>query len=227
MVDGQQLEFEAQLRGQRLEGGDGLLAVGAVVIDEGDLLALELVHAAFLLADVLDEGRRLAPVGGGRIEDPLEDTAVGGRRLAIAHGQDRNLVHRRPRDQLIGDAGAVRVDDRGTGGALVLQLLVALDTDLGVVLGLALFPTDLDAVDAAVTLVEQREVVDEAVGDGYAVGGIRTRPVDEQRNEVRLLGPRLRRRADRERTGKNGRGQHGKKCSLDCHRFFSLVVATQ
>jgi hypothetical protein len=38
-----------------LQEGDRLLAVGRVVIDKGDLLALELVEPAFLLGDVLQE----------------------------------------------------------------------------------------------------------------------------------------------------------------------------
>src|SRR4029453_976925 len=61
------------------------------------------------------------------------------------------------------------------------------DALLGVVLRLALFPGDLDAVDAAVALVQEREVVDEPVRDRNAARRVGARAVDEQR-EVELLG---------------------------------------
>src|SRR3546814_9119629 len=46
MVDGEQGQLEAVLVGQLLERRVGFLAVGAVVEDMGDLLALQLVHPA-------------------------------------------------------------------------------------------------------------------------------------------------------------------------------------
>ena len=42
-----------------------LFAVGDVNIDEADLLALELVEAALLLADVFDQRVGLRPIGRG------------------------------------------------------------------------------------------------------------------------------------------------------------------
>src|SRR5262249_44514049 len=54
---------------------------------------------------------------------------------------------------------------------------------LGVVLRLALLPGDLDPVDPAVALVDEVEVVDEAVGDGDAARGVGAGAVDEQGDE--------------------------------------------
>ena len=188
VVDGQQGQLDAVLLGQDLEGRVGLLAVGAVVVDMGDLDALEFVPPAFLPAHVLDEGRGLAPIRQREVEDPLEDPAVGGRGAPVAHGQDRNLVHRRLGDQLVRDAGAERVDQGGPGRTLVLQLLVALDAQLGVVLGLAFLEGDLDAVDAAIALVDQGVIIAEPVGYRDAARGVRSGAVDEHGNE--LLGRR-------------------------------------
>ena len=187
MVHGQEGQLEAVLPGQLLESGVGFLAVGAVVEDVDDLLALELLQPTLLLAHVADDGRGLAPVRGGEAEDPGEPSPVRGRRHAVAHGEDHDLVDGGLGDELVGDARAVRIHEHG---ALALQALVAFDALLGVVLRLALLPDDLDAVDAAVTLVEEGEVVHEAVGDGDAARRVGTRPVHEQRNEdsLRLRG---------------------------------------
>ena len=72
MRDGNGLELEAILLGTRLERRDRLLAVGAVVIDEADLLALQLVEAAELLGDVLDGDVRRRPVAADGDEVPGE-----------------------------------------------------------------------------------------------------------------------------------------------------------
>src|SRR5439155_7108374 len=74
------------------------------------------------------------------------------------------------------------------------------DALLVVVLRLALFPRDLDAVDPAVALVQERDVVDEAVGDRNTARRIRTGPVDEQWDEHLLrLGDDQHRRRDHQR----------------------------
>ena len=185
-VHGEQRQLEGVLLGQLLERGVGLPAVGAVVIDVGDLLALELVETTLLLADVANDGGRLAPVGRRKAENPGEPAPIGGGGHAVAHGEDDDFVHRSLGDQLVRDARAVRVDQHGVPR---LQPLVALDALLGVVLGLALLPDELDAVDAAVPLVDEREVIHEPIGDGDPARRKRTSPVDQQRNEdaLRLL----------------------------------------
>src|SRR4029453_6195912 len=79
-----------------------------------------------------------------------------------------------------GRTGRVRVhQDR----VLRLQTLVALHALLGVVLGLALLPRELDAVDSAVPLVDEREVVGESVGDRDPAGRVGPGAVDEERDE--------------------------------------------
>src|SRR3546814_4414842 len=122
----------------------------------GVLLALQLVHPAFLLTDIPDDGGGLAPVGGREVEHPREDPAVGRVGAAVAHRMDDHLVARRLRDELVGDARAVRVDDQ-RAAVLVLQPLVALDALLGVVLGFAFLPDDLRAADAAARIRQRSE----------------------------------------------------------------------
>ncbi len=183
MVHGEQGQLEAVLLRQLFERRVGFLAVGAVVIDVRDLLALELLESALLLTDVADDGGRLAPVRRGKAEHPREPAPVGRGGHAVAHRKDDDLVHRGFGDELVSDARAVGIHQHRV---LALQALVALNALLRIVLSLALLPDELDAVDAAVPLVDQIEVVDEPVGDRDPAGRVRTRPVDQQRNEDAL-----------------------------------------
>src|SRR3989441_9207260 len=231
VVDREQRELEAVLAGELLQGGVGLPTVRAVVVDVGYLLALELLHSAFLLPHVLNEGRGLAPVGHGEVEHPGEPAPVGGGRHAVAHRVDDDLVARGLGDQLVGDPGAVGVDQHGAPG---LQPLVALDSLLGVVLGLALLVGDLDSVHASVALVDEVEVVAGAVGDGNAAGRVRSGTVDQERDEDRLV---LGRSHRRQRPGGDGQRQQDAQEHLHAHglpplcqwgngqrRSFSLVI---
>src|SRR5574337_871964 len=182
-----QLQLEAVHLRAFLQQRDRLLAERAVVVDERDLLALELVEAAFLLGDVLDQD-----VGGGPVaaEDggvPLEDAAVLARRQAVADGEQRHLVGRRLVGEREGDAGRLRIEQRV---GLALQALVALDALVGGVAGLALLVGDLHAVDAAVAGDDHLQVVLLAVGPRRAVGRVGAGAVDQQREEL-LLGLRL------------------------------------
>ena len=104
----------------------------------------------------------------------------------------------------VGDAGREGVEHRGAGRALVLQALVALDAALDLVLGLALLPGQLDAVDAAVARVEHVEVVDEAAEEAGAAGGVGPDAVALQREELLVL---ARARAGRRRAPRTQRGE--------------------
>ena len=219
MVHRQQRQLELVLLRQLLQRGIGFLAVGAVVEDMDDLLALQLLEPTLLVADVADDRRRLAPVVGREVEHPREPVAVGRRAHAVAHREHDDLVDRRFRDELVGDARAVGVDDHR---APALQALVALHPLLGVVLGLAFLPGDLDAVDAGVALVEQREVVDEPVGDRNAARRVGAGPVDQQRDEhvLALGGHRRRQRAERQR-----QGQRADPHASNPHRLLLSISA--
>ena len=56
MVHGQDGQLKAVLLSENLQGRNGLLAVRAIVMHQGNFLALQLVHAALLLADVAHKG---------------------------------------------------------------------------------------------------------------------------------------------------------------------------
>src|ERR1051325_11198821 len=79
------------------------------------------------------------------------------------------------------------MDHGRAGRALLLGALVALDAARVVVLRLALLPGELDAVDAAVALVEHRHVVDEAAAETRATGGVRADPVEVGGDELLFL----------------------------------------
>ncbi|MDT4854501.1 hypothetical protein FQZ97_888060 [compost metagenome] len=135
---GQQAQREAVHGRTFLQQGDGFLAVGAVVIDQCNLLALELVVAAFLLGDVLDQHVGRHPVGAGDREVPLEHAAVGRLAAAIAGGDQGDLVVGGFFGQREGDAGGQRLEHRGAA-VLAFQALVALHAAVGGVAGFAFF----------------------------------------------------------------------------------------
>jgi hypothetical protein len=173
---------EAVHLGALLQQGDRLLAVGAVVIDQGDLLALELVETAFLLGDVLHQYVGAHPVGADQREVPAEHGAVLRLAAAVAGGDHGDLVDRGLFGQGEGDAGGQRLH-RGGAAMLALQALVALDAAVGGVAGFAFFPDHLDAIDAAAG-IGQLQVVNEAVGPGRAVGRIGAGAIGQHREEL-------------------------------------------
>ena len=78
-----------------------------------------------------------------------------------------------PIDEGVRDAHAERVHRRGRRAVQpALQALVALDTALDDVLGLALRPGELDAIDPAVAQVDELHVVDEAAEEAAAARGV-------------------------------------------------------
>ena len=140
------------------------------MVDQCDLLALELVETAFLLAQRLDQHVGRQPVGADQREVPFEDRTVLAFAAPVASRDQRNLVNRRFLRQGKGDAGRKRLED---GGAAVFALepFVAFDAARRVVAGFAFFVDDLDAIDAAVR-IDQFEVVGIAIGPGHAVGRV-------------------------------------------------------
>ena len=179
---GQLEQLKAFLGGALFQQRNRLLAVGRVVVNQRDLLALE--AAFFLLQDVLNHRISGRPVAAQQWEVPLEHAAVGRLRQAIAHRYQRHLVAGRLVAGGKGDAGRLRVKAR-RAAALVLQALVAFDALGGVVRGLAFLERDLDAVDAALG-VDQLQVVLLAVGPWNAQRRELAGAVDQQRDELLL-----------------------------------------
>src|SRR5262249_41654111 len=90
---------------------------------------------------------------------------------------------------------------------LALQALVTLDAAIRLVFGLALFPHELHAADAAVARVDELEVIDEPVRPRHAVRRVRAGAIDEHGDE-QLVGGEGRaageRREDRDANEKAG-----------------------
>src|SRR5690606_15247119 len=127
------------------------------------------------------------PVRTQEGEVPLEHGAIGRLRQAIAHGLDGDAVDRRLVGQREGNTRGLSVE-AGRAAACTLHPLIALHAAVRCVGGLTLFEHDLDAVDAAVALVDQLEVVLLTVGPWNTQGCKRTRAVGQQRNELFLGG---------------------------------------
>ena len=137
---------------------------------------------------LLQDHRRAVPVGGRHVEGPMEHLAVGHRREAVAGRQDRDLVDIGFRQHLQRDAGRPGLrDDAGR-----LGLLVALDALFGRIAGLAFLVAELDAVDAAVALVEHHHVVALAVHQRDAGRRERAGPVGKVGQADAVLGDRRR-----------------------------------
>jgi len=75
---------------------------------------------------------------------------------------------------------------------MALLPLITFDAAFDLVLGLALFPGQFDAIDAAVADVDEIEIVDEAAEEPGAAGGVRTDSVALQ-GEILFIGERGRR----------------------------------
>ena len=71
---------------------------------------------------------------------------------------------RGPLNQDIDDMRARRLKHRRPRGPLGFQVLVALHTAVDIVDSIAVFPDQFHAVDAAIALIEQGQIVDVAIG---------------------------------------------------------------
>src|SRR6185436_11446685 len=126
MRDRDRLELEPVQFRAFLESEDRLLAIWTVVIDEADLLALQLVHAAKFLGDMLNGNVGRRPVATYGDEIPSEDAAVPALGPPIAGRQKRDLVARHLLSEGEGDARRQRREVACARGALALETLVAL-----------------------------------------------------------------------------------------------------
>src|SRR5436305_1938057 len=123
------------------------------VVEDDDLLALELVGPAFAAGDVVDDAGGLAIGIEQQREHIGKYPAIGRIGAPMIDGDERHLVGGYAVDHRIGDANRQRVPGGSSGTALLA--LVAFDAALDFILGLALIPGELDAVDAAVADIDQ------------------------------------------------------------------------
>ena len=187
MRDRDRRELKAVLLCQHLQHRDRLLAVRAVVIEQRDLLAFQLVEAPDLLGDVLnrDIGRR--PVRAEQREIVREHGSILGIGAAIAHRDNRDLVSRGLFSEGECNASRQRIDEGPAGRVLAFETLVTLNALVGGIAGLAFLDQKLDAVDAAVALIDQVVIVGHAVCVRHAIHGVRARPVGQYRDELFVL----------------------------------------
>src|SRR5690606_42153884 len=92
MRDRDQQKLEAVQLRALLQQRNRLLTIWAIVVDEGDLLALEVVHAAQLVGDVLDGNIRGGPIRAEGVEIPGEHRSIAAIGSAITSRQQRNFV---------------------------------------------------------------------------------------------------------------------------------------
>ena len=196
----QHLQLKAVHLGALLQHRDGFLAEGAVVVDQRNLLALELVQPAVGLAQMLDQDVSARPVAAHEGEVPLEGLAVLRHRQAVAQRHQRDLVHGGFFGQREGDAGGLGVKQRHAGAAL--EAFVAFHAAVGGVAGFALFKRQLHAVDAAIAGVDHLQIVLLAIGPWHTVRRVGARAVGQQREEL-FLGLGHGAGGQRRRTGGN------------------------
>src|SRR5205807_8203566 len=142
---------------------DRLLAIGRVVVDESNPLALHLIPAALLIGDKVKNNVGRRPIGAEQREIPLEYGAVARLRAAIAHGDDRDLVDRRLLREREGNAGRERDDVGGAGRTLALEAFVALHAAVDRIAGIAFLEYHLDADDPAIKFVNDAGSVCNAI----------------------------------------------------------------
>jgi hypothetical protein len=172
-------DLEAVLLREDVEDWDRLFSVGGAVVERDDLLAAQLLGIATrALAEVVDDRRYLAVGVELQREDVRKHAAIGRVRAAVVDRDDRILVGGRSIDQRVGDAYAERIErSRRCVVEALLEPLVALDSALDHVLGLALRPGELHAVHAVVARVHALQVVDEASEEPGATRGVRAHAV--------------------------------------------------
>ena len=76
MCDGQQAQLETVHGCALLQNRNGFFAEGAVVINQGNVFALEFVSTTHFFDNVLNDHIASNPVGTGQGEVPLEDIAI-------------------------------------------------------------------------------------------------------------------------------------------------------
>src|SRR5690554_6159469 len=102
-VNGDRNQIVAQTFGKPGQGRDRLAAIGRVVVEEHDLLALK--ATLVLVEQVVDGNAGAVPVVGRVVEGPVEYLSIHGRGAAIAQRVHGNAVFHGARDELIGDPG--------------------------------------------------------------------------------------------------------------------------
>src|SRR5262249_42830170 len=113
----------------------------------------------------------------------------------------------------------------GAGWALALEPLIAFHAAVGGIPGIAFLEYDLDAVDAAIPLVDQLVVVGDPIGERNAVRRIRAAPVHQAGNELLVL--RQRRRRPRHGTKQHRKRDSGmfSNHSIASHKHSSIDAA--
>src|SRR3546814_17923112 len=98
----------------------------------------------------------------------ISDLSSGVCSSDLAHGDDRRFIGGCAFNQGVGDTGGQRIPHRRLGRAGALEALVAFYAPVVVVGGIAFLVVDAYAVNAAVALIEHREVVAKTLCIGNA-----------------------------------------------------------
>ena len=146
------------------EAREGFPTNVIIPIDRRDFPPLELRQAAHLLAEEPDLGRVLTPEGARDREDIGKHPPIRGSRAPNTRREQGDLVLRGPLRQGIGAGGGEQRNRRRPPRPLGFQALVARHPALDVEDGFTLFPDHGHAVDAAIALVEEGDIVDETIG---------------------------------------------------------------
>ncbi len=191
------------------------------MIQHDDLLALQLVEAALLGSDVIDDAGAFAVGIEKQREHIGENASVRGIGAAVIDGDERHLVLGDAVDHGVGDADRERIPGRDAG--IALEALIDLDALLHLILRLPFRPGQLDAVHAAVTGGYEVQVVDEPAEEAGAAGcvGSDTRALQGKMLFVGMDGGG----ADRDRSRQSSPFQ-GPEESHECVSCFPISLGS-
>ena len=177
--------LEAVVLGEQRERRLRFLPVRRVVIERRDLQPFELVLAALGLGDVVDRRRGLAVEAQHQRKSIGEDATVDRFGGPVVEGRDRHLVGGRVLQQRLCDRIAVgQIDRNGRPVLAGAEALIAFDAFFDLPFGLAFFPEQLHAVDAALHLVDVAERVDDAAPKRNAARRVGTDAEGGERNKL-------------------------------------------
>ena len=149
-------------------------------------LALHLVDATLLLGHEGHLHCNLPPIVTGSVEDPRPDRAVGTVGTAIAVLGQHHVVGLHAVDHRISARRSQGVKHDHALVTFGQQALVALHRTRGVVLGLALLISQLDAIDTAELDIHIVQVIDDAAVIAGTHRGVRADPATRNA-EILLL----------------------------------------
>ena len=151
------------------------------MVNQCDFFALQ--APVFFFTDVLKHHIGGCPVSAQQRKVPLKHRAIDGLRQTIAHRFNRHFVVESLVSHREGNARRLRVKTRSARTA-VFKAFIAFNTFGGVISGFAFFKLQFHAIDAAITGINQFEVIGFSIGPGNTQWRELAGAVHQQRHKL-------------------------------------------